>query len=63
MNLTLDLKDVLEIIAIAISPLIAVQVDKFIERTRSDRNRKVEIFKTLMASRGNTNVISKNYSD
>lgn len=52
MNLTLDLKDVFEIIAIAISPLIAVQVDKFIERTRSDKNRKVEIFKILMATRG-----------
>lgn len=42
----------LTIAAIILSPLIAVQVEKFLERRRSDKERKLNIFKTLMATRG-----------
>ncbi len=48
----METKDILTIIVVLLSPLIAVQAEKFIERTRSRKNRKVEIFKTLMATRG-----------
>jgi len=48
----MELKDYITISAVLLSPLIAVQVEKFIERTRSSKNKKVQIFKTLMATRG-----------
>jgi hypothetical protein len=48
----METKDILTIIAILLSPVIAVQVDKFIEKSRAERNRKIGIFKTLMATRG-----------
>ena len=48
----MEIKDVLSIIAILVSPLVAVQVEKYIERGRNSRNRKISIFKTLMATRG-----------
>jgi hypothetical protein len=63
----METKDVLTIVAVLISPLIAVQVEKFIERTRVSKNRKVTIFKTLMATRGtrlsNDHVIALNQID
>src|ERR1700743_516661 len=48
----MDIKDILTIMAILLSPVIAVQVDKFIEKSRADKHRKIAIFKTLMATRG-----------
>lgn len=48
----MEAKDILTIIAVLLSPVIAVRVDKFIENARSDNNRKIAIFKTLMATRG-----------
>jgi hypothetical protein len=39
------------LLAIAISPAIAVQVSEFLTRRRSARTRKVEIFRTLMVTR------------
>jgi hypothetical protein len=45
-------KDILTIIAVLLSPVIAVRVEKFIENSRADKNRKIAIFKTLMATRG-----------
>ncbi len=45
-------KDYITIVAVLLSPLLAVQAEKFIERTRNKKNRKVQIFKTLMATRG-----------
>lgn len=41
----------LEILAIALSPLIALQVSAKIERNRDDRNRKLWALQTLMATR------------
>ncbi len=42
----------LMILAVLFSPLIAVQVQKYIEKWRESRGRKLIIFKKLMASRG-----------
>ena len=44
--------DILTILAIIIGPVAAVQIQKFLERTRDKRNRKLFVFKTLMATRG-----------
>lgn len=44
--------DILTIIAIILGPIAAVQVDKWLQRNRADRERMVSIFKTLMATRG-----------
>ena len=43
-----------QIIAVLLSPVIAIQVEKFLEKRRATKNRKIEIFKTLMATRGST---------
>lgn len=48
----MEMSDFLTIIAIIIGPIAAVQIQKLIERTKEQKNRKVYIFKTLMASRG-----------
>jgi hypothetical protein len=48
----MEAKDYITIFAVLISPLLAVQAEKIIERARSSKNRKVQIFKTLMATRG-----------
>ena len=37
----MDNKDIITIAAVLLSPLIAVQVEKFIERTRNNKNRKI----------------------
>jgi len=44
--------EILTLIAIFTGPIVAVQIQKYIERNRDTRNRKVNIFKTLMATRG-----------
>lgn len=49
---TLKTVDILTILALFIGPIMAVQVQKFIEATREAKNRRVWIFKTLMATRG-----------
>lgn len=41
----------LEIIAIAISPLVALQVSTKLERDRDEKNRKLYILQTLLATR------------
>ena len=38
--------------AIIIGPILAVQVQKLIERYKEKNDRKLNIFKTLMATRG-----------
>jgi hypothetical protein len=48
----MEIKDYITIFAVLISPLLAVQVEKFIERTRNNKTQKIQIFKTLMATRG-----------
>lgn len=42
----------LTIFAILLGPIIAIQVQKFIETRTETRNRKLWIFRTLMATRG-----------
>jgi hypothetical protein len=42
------------ILATAVSPLIAVQVTRYLDDRNEERGRKLEIFKTLMATRAYT---------
>lgn len=48
----MTVSDVLIILAVIAGPIIAVQVQKAIEKYKEARNRKLIIFKTLMATRG-----------
>lgn len=48
----METKDILSILAVLLSPVIAIQVDKLLERRRISHSKKVDIFKTLMATRG-----------
>lgn len=45
-------KDWITLIAILAGPILAVQIQKYIEKRNDEKKRKVEIFKTLMATRG-----------
>ena len=47
----MTLTDILMILATAVSPLIAVQVTRYLDDRNEERNRKLQIFKTLMATR------------
>jgi hypothetical protein len=42
----------LTIVAILLGPILAVQAQKFVERRGAQKQRKLQIFKTLMATRG-----------
>lgn len=44
----------LMVAAVLIAPLVAVQVQKLLERYREDKARKLNVFKTLMATRAAT---------
>jgi hypothetical protein len=46
------ISDILMIGAVILAPVIAVQVDKYLEKKRNKKERKLNIFKTLMATRG-----------
>lgn len=48
---SVDGKDWLVVVATLLSPLIAVQVTKWLERRNQSREEQVRIFKTLMATR------------
>lgn len=48
---SIDVKDWLVVIATLVSPLIAVQVTKWLDRRTQSREEQVRIFKTLMATR------------
>jgi len=48
----MELNDIITIVAIVIGPIAAVQIEKFLERKRDSKNRKNNVFKTLMATRG-----------
>jgi len=52
MKMTLD--NLFTILAVLIAPLLAVQVQKWLERFREERDRKTWIFKSLMATRADT---------
>ncbi|UTW59796.1 hypothetical protein KFE96_05695 [Kordiimonas sp. SCSIO 12603] len=48
----MGINDYLMILAVLLAPVVAVQVDKFLERRRREKARKLDVFKTLMATRG-----------
>ncbi len=47
----METSDILTIIAIILGPIIAVQLEKYLQRRREIRERKHIVFKTLMATR------------
>ena len=51
---SIDMKDWLVVIATLLSPLIAVQVTKWLDRRNQVRDEQIRIFKTLMATRAST---------
>jgi len=53
-SVSMSLNDFLIILAILLAPVIAVQVQRSIEVFQEKRNRKLRIFKTLMATRAAT---------
>lgn len=48
----LKISDVLTVAALILGPVLAVQAQKWIEEIREVKNRRLSIFKTLMATRG-----------
>jgi hypothetical protein len=48
----MTINDWLVIVAIVLAPLLALQVQKKLERRREDKARKLNLFKTLMTTRG-----------
>jgi hypothetical protein len=48
----MTLTDWLTIIAMILGPLVAVQVTRYLDTRQEIRDRKLQIFKTLMATRG-----------
>ena len=44
--------EIVSISAIILGPILAVQIEKYLERRRENKNRRLSIFKTLMATRG-----------
>ncbi len=50
----MSLTDVLMILATAVSPLIAVQVTRYLDDRNEVQSRKLNVFKTLMATRAYT---------
>jgi hypothetical protein len=51
---SIDMKDWLVVIATLLSPLIAVQVTKWLDQKNQVREEQIRIFKTLMATRAAT---------
>jgi hypothetical protein len=50
----MTLTNILMVLATAISPLIAVQVTRYLDDRNEERGRKLQVFKTLMATRAYT---------
>ncbi|MFX6755224.1 DUF6680 family protein, partial [Acinetobacter baumannii] len=48
---TVEFKDILMIIAVLLSPVIAVQVTRYLDNKKEARERQLWVFKTLMATR------------
>ncbi len=48
----MELINILTIVAVIVGPIAAVQIEKWLNRNRANQERKVSIFKTLMATRG-----------
>jgi hypothetical protein len=47
----MKLGDILMVVAVLLAPVVAVQVQKWLEQYRAERERQLRIFKTLMATR------------
>src|SRR5690349_11944146 len=47
----MTLSEILSVIAVLLSPLIALQVSEVLQRRREKRQRRLHVFKTLMATR------------
>lgn len=45
--------EVINLLAIILGPILAVQIQKLLERQKEEKQRKLDVFKTLMATRGN----------
>jgi hypothetical protein len=50
----LDIKDIMQILAILLSPLIALQVSEALQKRREKRLRKLSVFRSLMTTRAST---------
>ena len=50
----MTLTEILIVLATAVSPLIAVQVTRYLDDRNEERGRKLQVFKTLMATRAYT---------
>lgn len=50
-NLDMSTKDIIMTAAVILGPILAVQAQKFIERTQEKKNRRMSLFKTLMSTR------------
>lgn len=48
----MDWIEIIMIAAVIMGPIGAVQIEKYLQRARDSKNRKEDIFKTLMATRG-----------
>lgn len=51
---TIKITDIIMIFAIIVGPIIAVQITEFIRRHQEQRDRKMYLFRTLMATRSAT---------
>jgi len=47
----MDTKDIIMTFAVLLGPVAAVQIQKWLEKRRENRERKLDIFKTLMTTR------------
>jgi len=50
----MKLNEILTMVAIILGPILAVQAEKFLQRRRDDKGRRLNIFKSLMATRGSS---------
>lgn len=57
----MNLTDFLTIFAIILGPILAVQAQKWIEKHQAETNRKLYIFKTLMATRSIAGRVSSDH--
>ena len=48
----MTLSQLLTILAILIGPIISIQIQKFLDNRKENKRLKIDIFQTLMATRG-----------
>ncbi|MEQ9467003.1 MAG: hypothetical protein RLN88_06290 [Ekhidna sp.] len=47
----MEYEDIIMTLAVILGPIAAVQIQKWLEQTRNEQERKLELFKTLMSTR------------